>query len=80
LLPGGAVFGLLFWKGRRRLRGRLGGLLMLALLAGASAGLSGCGGLHINGTPPGTYVFQVSATGTGSGVTQAIDVTLTVTQ
>ena len=49
-------------------------------LAGVSAGLSGCSGLHINGTPAGTYVFQVSATGTGTGVTQAIDVTLTVTQ
>jgi hypothetical protein len=80
LLPGGLLFGLLFWKGRRRMRSGLTGLLMLALLAGVSAGLSGCGGLHMNGTPPGTYVFQVSATGTGSGVTQAIDITLTVTQ
>jgi hypothetical protein len=80
LLPGGVLFGLLFWKGRRRMRSGLTGLLMLALLAGASAGLSGCGGLQATGTPPGTYVFQVSATGTGSGVTQAIDITLTVTQ
>jgi hypothetical protein len=66
--------------GRRRTRKSLVGLLMLLLLAGLSAGLSGCSGLHINGTPAGTYVFQVSATGTGTGVTQAIDVTLTVTQ
>jgi len=79
-LPGGLLLGLAFWKGRRGLRGGLAGLLMLLVLAGVSAGLSGCSGLHINGTPPGTYVFQVSATGTGSGVTQAIDVTLTVTQ
>ena len=62
------------------MRTGLAGLAMLLLLGGLSVGLSGCGGLHINGTPPGTYVFQVSATGTGSGVTQAIDVTLTVTQ
>jgi VIT1/CCC1 family predicted Fe2+/Mn2+ transporter len=75
-LPGGALVGLLFCKGRRR----LAGLMMLLVLAGVSAGLSGCGGLHINGTPPGTYVFQVTATGTGTGVTQSMDVTLTVTQ
>ncbi len=79
-LPGGALLGLFFWMGRRRTRKSLAGLLMLLLLAGLSAGLSGCSGLHINGTPAGTYVFQVSATGTGTGVTQAIDVTLTVTQ
>jgi hypothetical protein len=76
LLPGGALLGLLFCKGRRRLTG----VLMLMVLAGVSMGLSGCGGLHINGTPPGSYVFQVTATGTGTGVTQSMDVTLTVTQ
>jgi large repetitive protein len=80
ILPGGALLGLAFWRGRRKMRASLVGVLMLLLLAGLSAGLSGCGGLHINGTPPGTYVFQVSATGLGTGVTQAIDVTMTVTQ
>jgi hypothetical protein len=62
------------------MRSSLGGLLLVLLLAVMTAGLSGCGGLQINGTPAGTYVFQVSATGLGTGVTQAIDVTLTVTQ
>jgi large repetitive protein len=80
LLPGGALLGLLFWRGRRRLRSSVGGLLLALLLAVLTSGLSGCGGLHINGTPAGTYTFQVSATGLGTGVTQAIDVTLTVTQ
>jgi sugar lactone lactonase YvrE len=75
-LPGGALLGLLLCKRRRR----LAGLVMILLLAGLSAGLSGCGGLHINGTPPGTYVFKVTATGTGTGVTQSMDVALTVTQ
>jgi len=79
-LPGGALLGLIFWRDRRRMHKSLTGLLMLLLLAGLSIGLNGCSGLHINGTPAGTYVFQVSATGTGTGVTQAIDVTLTVTQ
>jgi hypothetical protein len=80
-LPGGLALGFAFWKRRRLMRGSLAGMLMaLALLGIASAGLTGCGGLHINGTPAGTYTFQVSATGLGSGVSQAIDVTLTVTQ
>ena len=79
-LPGGALLALIFWRGRRRMRASLTGLLMLLLLAGLSAGLSGCNGLQINGTPPGTYVFQITATGTGTGVTQSMDVTMTVTQ
>lgn len=79
-LPAGALFGLLFWKGQRRMRRSLGGLLMLLLIAGLSMGLSGCSGLHINGTPPGTYVFSVTATGSNTGVMQTIKMTLTVTQ
>ncbi|MGA1984234.1 MAG: Ig-like domain repeat protein [Acidobacteriaceae bacterium] len=75
-LPGSVLFGLFFGRSRRR----LAGLLMVLLLAGFAAGLEGCSGLHINGTPPGAYVFQVTATGTVSGVTQSTDVTLTVTQ
>lgn len=62
-LPAGALLGLLFWKGRRRMCSGLGGLLMLLLMAGLTTGLSGCDGLQINGTPPGTYIFQVTATG-----------------
>jgi hypothetical protein len=79
-LPGGALLTLIFWRGRRRMRTSLTGLLMLLVLAGLSAGLSGCNGLQINGTPPGTYVFQITATGIGTGVTQSMDVTMTVTQ
>jgi hypothetical protein len=79
-LPGGMLLGLAFWRGRRRLRASITALTMLLLLIGVSVGLSGCGGLKINGTPAGTYVFQVTATGTGTGVTQSMDVTLTVTQ
>jgi hypothetical protein len=79
-LPGGVLLGLAFWRGRRRMRTSLAALTMLLLLIGLSAGLSGCGGLQVNGTPAGTYVFQVTATGTGTGVTHSMDVTLTVTQ
>jgi large repetitive protein len=79
-LPGGVLLGLAFWRGRRRMRASLAALTMLLLLVGLSAGLSGCGGLHVNGTPAGTYVFQVTATGIGTGVTHSMDVTLTVMQ
>ena len=79
-LPGGILLGLAIWRTRRRMRAGLTGLLMLLLLVGLSSGLSGCGGLQVNGTPAGTYVFQVTATGTGTGVTHSMDVTLTVTQ
>ena len=74
-LPGGVLLGLAFCKGRRRLVG----LLTVLMLTALTAGLSGCGGLHINGTPPGSYIFQMTATGAGTGVTQSFDVTLTVT-
>jgi len=80
LLPASVFFGLAFWRGRRRMRTSLAAFTMLLLLVGLSAGLSGCGGLQVNGTPAGTYVFQVTATGTGTGVTHSMDVTLTVTQ
>ena len=79
-LPGGVLLALAFARTRRKMRTSLAGLLMLLLLAGVSAGLSGCGGLQINGTPAGTYVFQITAAGTGTGVTKSMDVTLTVTQ
>jgi large repetitive protein len=78
-LPGGLLLGLLFWKAGRRMRSGLGGLLTVLLLAGLSTALSGCGGLQINGTPAGTYVFQVTASGSGTGVTQSMNMTLTVT-
>jgi hypothetical protein len=79
-LPGGALLALVLWRSRRRTDINLTGLLMLLLLAGITCGLSGCNGLQINGTPPGTYVFQITATGTGTGLTQTMDVTLKVTQ
>jgi hypothetical protein len=80
VLPGGLLLGLLLWRGRGPKRNRLAGLMMLLLLAGLASGLSGCSGLNINGTPAGTYVFQITATGTGTGVSESADITLTVTQ
>ena len=79
ILPGGLLLGVLLWCGRGPKRNRLAGLMLL-LLAGLASGLSGCSGLNINGTPAGTYVFQITATGTGTGVSESADITLTVTQ
>ncbi len=63
-------------KRRRRL------LPMLLLLCAMAMTLSatGCGGLTINGTPPGTYTFDVTASGQGTGFTESQTFTLTVTQ
>jgi hypothetical protein len=77
-LPAGLFLGLLLWSARRNRR-YLGGLLLL-LLTTLTVGLSGCGALQINGTPPGTYTVVVTAQGMKTGITQSVNVTLTVTQ
>jgi hypothetical protein len=77
-MPLGTLFGLLLL--RARLRKQFGGLLLLLFFAGVTLGLSGCGALYINGTPPGTYTFKVIAAGEMTGVTQSQNIVLTVTQ
>jgi len=76
-LPFGIFFGLLLWSARRNRR-YLGGLLLL-LLTTLTVGLSGCGALQVNGTPPGTYTVVVTAQGMKTGITESVNVTLTVT-
>ncbi len=63
-------------KNRRKLT------FMVTLLIGISlaSGLTGCSGLQVSGTPPGTYTIQVIGTGQGSNTTEAQAVTLVVTQ
>lgn len=82
-LPGSLILGLLFWKPKQRMRKEWrtwNGLLKVLIIAGMATGLSSCAGLQINGTPPGTYAFKISASGTGTGVTQVLNVALQVTQ
>jgi hypothetical protein len=56
-------------------------VLLLALIAGAASfGITGCGGLTINGAAPGTYTFQVTASGAKTGMDHAVNMTLTVKQ
>lgn len=76
-VPGTFLLGIVFVR-RRRLG--LPRLLLTLLAVGTILGASGCNGLSINGTPPGTYAFKVVVSGQGTGATQTQDVTLTVTQ
>lgn len=77
LLPASLLF-----ARKRSLRrpSRLTGLLLLFFAAALTVVVSGCSGLQVNGTPPGTYTFKVTASGMGTGATQSQTVTLTVTE
>jgi large repetitive protein len=66
--------------GVRRRKFKLGSSLLLLCMIAMTLFASGCSGLHVNGTPPGTYSFKVTASGVGSGATESQAVTLTVTQ
>ena len=66
--------------GVRRRKIKASTLLLLLCMVGMTLAAVGCSGLHVNGTPPGTYAFKVTASGTGSGATESETLTLTVTQ
>ncbi len=72
LLPAAA----LLWCFRKRRW--MPALAAVLLLCGATLGTTGCAGLQTNSTPAGTYTFQVTALGQGSGATQAQTITMTV--
>ncbi len=77
LFPGSLAFCFFAFKLRR---GRLvSGLLLFVGIIAMTSGLSGCGTIQNSGTPPGTYNFLVSATGQ-TGVSQYVDITMTVTK
>ena len=77
LLPGAGL--LTFWRFRRR-AGVLRFIAILAVVAGATLAMNGCGGLSLSSAKPGTYVIQVTATGTKSNVTHVANLTVQVTQ
>ena len=66
--------------GVRRRKFKLGSSLLLVCMVAMTLFAAGCSGLHVSGTPPGTYSFKVTASGVGSGATESQTVTLTVTQ
>jgi sugar lactone lactonase YvrE len=72
------LLGIGFGASRRRIRAST--LLLLVCMVAMTLSAVGCSGLHINGTPPGTYSFKVTASGEGTGATVSQTVTLTVTQ
>ena len=76
-LPTSLLICMVFFRSRRR---SLPLLLLLVCAIAATLGATGCGGIQINSTPAGTYNFQVTARGVGTGITRTQDVTLIVTQ
>jgi hypothetical protein len=78
LLPGGALLAFLLLRpGSRR---PLKGLLLMICIAALALQTTGCGTLDVNGTPAGTYVVKISASGVQTGVTLTQDLALTVTK
>jgi large repetitive protein len=77
-LPLSAFFGWFFWRLRRQSLGLLALVLVLALSAGALLA-SGCSGVSSSTAKPGTYVIQVTGTGTTTDVTQYQNISLTIT-
>jgi hypothetical protein len=79
-LPLGLLVGLLRSKKARATQRKLGMLLAFVVAIALSLGVSGCGGLNISGTQPGTYSFRVVGIGTISGITETQTMTLIVKQ
>jgi hypothetical protein len=77
-LPGALLTGFMMWRKRRRMP-MLATLLMLCAMV-ATLSSTGCAGLTTQGTPPGTYSFQVTAYGQGTGASESQVMTLTVTK
>jgi hypothetical protein len=57
----------------------IGSLLVLSGVCVLVSGLSGCGSIEGNGTPPGTYNFIVTATGR-TGISQFVSLNMTITK
>ncbi len=79
VFPGAALFGFAFWRFRKQ-AGVLRVLVLIAMLAGSTFLMTGCGGFSLNSAKAGNYVIQVTATGEQTGVTHVANLTVTVTQ
>jgi len=53
--------------------------LLAAVLSCSALLASGCNGITQSSAAPGTYVLQITGTGTGSNVIQYANLTLTIT-
>jgi hypothetical protein len=79
VFPGAALFGLAFWRFRKNAM-VLRALVVVAMLAGTTFLMTGCGGFSTNSAKAGSYVIQVTATGEQTGVVHVANLTVTVTQ
>jgi len=79
VFPGAALFGFAFWRFRKN-AGLLKMLGILAILAGTTLAMTGCGGISLNSAAPGSYTVQVTATGQRTGVVHVANLTVQVTQ
>jgi hypothetical protein len=78
-LPLSVLFGIFFWRFRRRHAATMTAALVL-LLGVAAMLVTGCSGFSQSSATPGTYVIQVTGVGANSDITHYQDVTLTITQ
>lgn len=81
LFPG-ALPGWMVFRFRRRNGSALASLavaLLAAVLSCSALLASGCNGITQSSAAPGTYVLQITGTGTGSNVIQYANLTLTIT-
>lgn len=79
VFPGAALFGFAFWRFRKN-AAAMRALVVIAMLAGTTFLMTGCGGFSLNSAKAGNYVIQVTATGEQTGVTHVANLTVTVTQ
>ena len=78
-LPMSVLFGIIFWRFRRR--HALAMTMGLVLILGVAAMLvTGCSGFSQSSATPGAYVIQVTGVGSSSGVLRYQNVNLTITK
>ena len=78
-LPLSVFFGWIFWRFRKR-HGAVFTTALVLLLSSAAMLVNGCSGFSQATAAPGTYVIQVTATGTNSNVIHYQNVTLNITK
>ena len=78
-LPLSLGFGFIFWR-LRRANARLLTMALVLVLTAAAFVATGCNGFSQITAAPGTYVIQVTGTGTSSDMTRYQNVTLDITQ
>ena len=79
LLPLSGLFGLIFWRWRRR-NGAIWTAALLLVLGAATMLATGCSGFSQSSAAPGAYVIQVTGVGVKSNISHYQNVTLNITR